>query len=418
VGDIATTAVYVLLFIALYFEVFLLITFFEHYSKPSDSVSSAPRRLPSVTIMVPCYNEEQAVTRTVLSLLRLDYPKDKLTIFIIDDGSTDSTQKVLKRFRHQKRVRIFHKENGGKHTALNLGLEHVTTDLVGCLDADSYVEPQALREIVKRFGNPKVMCVTPAIKLHAPGSIVELIQQAEYALSVFIRKTFAQMDSLFITPGPFSIFRREVFEQLGNYREAHHTEDMEIALRMQMHHYKIENAPEARVYTNAPKTFRTLFRQRLRWTYGFIQNARDYRFLFFKRKYGHLGMFILPMAFLSIFPALFFSMLILESGIGFALNQLERVRAVGFILPSTPSFDLFFINTHSVLFLVYSIILATLFLIMIGKCWSADRPLSFDIALYLLCYGFLAPWWLGRAVYDSMRSKRQSWTREIDARKT
>ena len=94
------------------------------------------------------------------------------------------------------------------------------------------------------------------------------------------------VNAIHVTPGPFSIFRKEVFDKIGKYKHAHTTEDIEIALRMQKHHMKIENAPDAYVYTNTPKTVKSLYKQRKRWIYGFIQNALDYRGLFFKKKYG------------------------------------------------------------------------------------------------------------------------------------
>ncbi len=418
-GEITNVIVHILLFIALYFEVFLLISFFEGRFGRKNVKAPAPFfKLPSVTILVPCYNEERSVVSTVNSILRLEYPRNKLRIFVIDDGSTDSTWNVLRRFKSNSRVKLFKKENGGKHSALNMGLSNVTTELVGCLDADSYVEKSALYEIVRHFADKTIMCVTPAIKLHNPRNILELIQKAEYSLSIFIRRVFASLDCLFITPGPFSIFRKSVFDTLGNYREAYHTEDMEIALRMQAHHYKIANTPDAHVYTRPPRTLKALFRQRLRWTYGFLQNARNYRFLFFKKEYGALGLFILPMAVLSVFPAIFFSTLFLDGSIRFIYAQIERVNAIGFNLSSSSLtfFDPFFINTDSIPFLVYMLVLMTLSLILIGKKWGSERLIGFDIPLYLLLYGFLAPWWLGKGVLDTIRSKKQSWTHEIETR--
>jgi len=191
---------------------------------------------------------------------------------------------------------------------------------------------------------------------------------------------------------------------------------MEIALRMQTNHYKIANAPKAHVYTNAPNTLRSLFRQRLRWTYGFLQNSKDYRFLFFNKNYGTLGMFILPMAIVSFLPALFFSALLVKGGISIILTQIERINAIGLFSLPQQSFDIFFMSTNSMLFLVYIIALMTLALIIIGKKFSTDKIMGFDIPLYLLLYGFLAPWWLARGVIDSSRSKKQSWTQEINAR--
>src|SRR3989338_4225250 len=144
------------------------------------------------------------------------------------------------------------------------------------------------------------MAVTPAIKIHRPDGFIRHVQSNEYNLGIFMKKCFSIIGAITVTPGPFSIFRKEVFDTLGLFREAHNTEDLEIAMRMQKNLYKISNAHTAVVYTVGPPTLRKLFRQRVRWIHGFLANTIDYRSMFFKRKYGHLGVFILPSAIASI----------------------------------------------------------------------------------------------------------------------
>lgn len=415
--DIPAVIVYILLFISLYFEVFLLITFLEHRPRLNTHSQSRTTFFPSVTIIVPCYNEAKTVTDTILSILKLNYPKEKLQIIAINDGSNDDTAKILAQFNTHPQIKILHKKNGGKHTALNYGLEHVTSELVGCLDADSFVDSEALIEITKYFTDKKIMAVTPAIKAYKPKGVLQKIQKAEYELGIFIRRTFTFIDSLFVVPGPFSIFRVDVFKRIGNYKKAYSTEDLEIALRMHSHHYKIENAHTAHVYTVVPTTLKGLFRQRLRWTYGFLKNIFDYRFLFFRRKYGDLGFMVLPIVTLSIFSALFFTGLLMVNVTSRVVTKIVEIQSVGFGLISFPSLELFFINTHSILFLIYIIILLTLALIIFGrKLSSEERPWSFDFFYYIFLYGFLAPLWLAAAVYNVTRSKESSWTAEKSIR--
>jgi cellulose synthase/poly-beta-1,6-N-acetylglucosamine synthase-like glycosyltransferase len=127
---------YVLLFISLNFEVFLLITYFENrleIRKEDHRGFGEIKKYPTVTIMVPCWNEENTVTKTVNSLLSLDYPKDKLKIMVIDDGSTDKTWEKVQRFKNNAQVEMYSKENGGKYTALNFGISKLKSNLVGCL---------------------------------------------------------------------------------------------------------------------------------------------------------------------------------------------------------------------------------------------------------------------------------------------
>src|SRR3990167_1741584 len=124
---------YPFLFIAIFFESFVLVTLL---SAPARSARGRfmDAIFPSVAIIVPCWNEEKTVAATCDSLLALDYPKDRLEIILVNDGSTDTTPSIMERFAKHPQVRIIHKENGGKHTAMNAGVALTNAELVGCLD--------------------------------------------------------------------------------------------------------------------------------------------------------------------------------------------------------------------------------------------------------------------------------------------
>jgi cellulose synthase/poly-beta-1,6-N-acetylglucosamine synthase-like glycosyltransferase len=247
---------YIFLFMTLYFQIFLLISFFEKKDEVDiTKVSLNEDEYLSVTIIVPCFNEETTVQRTIYSLLNLKYPKDKLTIMIIDDGSTDTTWNVVQEFKDDSRITLKQKENeGSKFAALNYALGYIDTELVGVLDADSWVSPDALENYMYYFRDPEVMATIPSMVIADPDSFLRKAQKAEYDIGLFARKAFDNINAIYITPGPFSVFRKYVFDTLGPYKEAHHTEDAEIALRMQKHHYKIAYSPESIVYTVGPKT--------------------------------------------------------------------------------------------------------------------------------------------------------------------
>ena len=246
---------YVLAFLAVYVQVFLLVTFFEHRKEifiRGEDITLL--NYPTVTIIVPCYNEEKTVSLTVESLLSLNYPYDKLRIIVVDDGSRDNTWNVLQKYASNERISLFKKENGGKHTALNLGLEHTTSEFVGCLDSDSSVHPEALKRIITFFKDTKTMAVAPSIVVRDPKNIIQYAQRAEYDMAHYTKKMLAFLQGIHVTPGPFSIFRKKVFDEIGNYRKSHHTEDQEIALRMHKNGLKIDHCPDAYVYTSSPNT--------------------------------------------------------------------------------------------------------------------------------------------------------------------
>src|SRR3989344_9520984 len=255
---VSETVTYIFLFTALYIEVFFLITYFEFREKERKIPAvGALDKWPSVSVIVPVWNEGTTVLKTIFSLLELNYPKEKLSIFIVDDGSTDKTWNVIQRFARNKQIKLLRKENGGKYTALNYALSFVDTELVGCLDADSFVHPEALKRIVAKFEEDiEIMAVTPSIKIFEPHGLLGLMQKAEYMFGIFLRKVFCDLNAIYITPGPFSIFKKSVFERIGGYRHAHNTEDMEIAMRMQKNNMKIGNAHNAFIYTIAPTALR------------------------------------------------------------------------------------------------------------------------------------------------------------------
>ena len=162
----AEIGTYIVMFFAVYVQVFFLIIFFEKRKQLRDAHNAPLPELdsfPTVAVIVPAWNEGTTVHGTVESLLALDYPKDKLEVILVDDGSTDDTWQEMLRYKDHPRVKIFQKENGGKHTAVNFGIDHTDADFISCLDADSFVAPDALKRIIAVFQKkPEVMAVAPA----------------------------------------------------------------------------------------------------------------------------------------------------------------------------------------------------------------------------------------------------------------
>lgn len=402
---------YVFLFVTLYLEVFFLITFFEERLKLSTkSLISKLLYYPSVTIIVPCWNEEKTVSKTVDSLLRLNYPKDKLEIFIIDDGSTDKTWEIVQKFSDNPQVKLFHKENGGKHTAVNFGIKNSQSDLIGCLDADSFVDKNALHEIAQAFiEDQTMMAATPMLVVHEPKTILQKMQKTEYHTGAFLKRMLSPLDAITVTPGPFSIFRSIVFKKIGLYKKAHNTEDMEFALRMQKYHMRIRNVHTAIVHTTAPGTLYSLYRQRLRWAYGIMKNTLDYRFMIFRKEYGILGMIALPLSFFGVFIFLYNFGFIVFRISNTIINKAIEISTVGlsFALPSS---DSFFLSTDFISILAYVFFGLGLFIIWSGIKLAEGRfrP-SAGIIYFIFLYGIVAPIWFTRAVFNVLFSKTTSW---------
>ncbi len=409
---------YVVSFFAIYVQIFFLVTFFEHRKKINIRVKKLIlKNYPTVTIIVPCYNEEKDICLTIDSLINLNYPRGKLSIFVVDDGSKDNTWNVLQKYNSNKLVRLFKKENGGKHTALNLGIKESTSEFVGCLDSDSSVHPEALKRIVTFFDNKEVMAVAPSILVREPKNIIQYAQRAEFDMAHYTKKMLAFLKGIHVTPGPFSIFRKEVFEKIGPYHKAHNTEDQEIALRMHKNGFLIDHCPDAYVYAGSPDTIPKLYKQRVRWIYGFIKNALDYKEFFLRPKYGTIGMFTIPSGFISIIGTLFLMAFALFRIGGFISDKITQIDATGFssLFGMHFTFDPFFINTQTFLFI--SIILYSLIIIALlyGRSMISGRKLfSIDIVLFILIYLVLAPIWLIKAVWNVIWSHESNWAKERD----
>ena len=403
--------VFALLFVSLYFEIFLLVSFLERVflGKRAFIDMSPTTGLPKVAIVVPCYNEARALSATMHSLLGLEYPKELLEIIVVDDGSRDETLAIAQSFAYDSRVRVFHKENGGKHTAMNYGLTHTDAALLGCLDADSVVAPDALMKIVPIFNDQKVAAVTPGIQVKTPVTMLQHMQNVEYRLSIFNRFILAALGSVFITPGPFSIFRASVIKSLGGWRYAHSTEDMEMALRIQEAGHMIANAPGARVFTATPATLRTLYRQRVRWTYGWLRNAIDYKHMFGNYRYGDLGLVILPFAIISIFIGIYFFLRVAYY-LSLALyTEYVKISYAGFHFHAA-ALDPFYFNTSAIWFLVWTSVTIILALICIGSfIGTGSRKPPISTPLFVIFYSFLVPLWLTAAVFRAFFKTGVRW---------
>jgi cellulose synthase/poly-beta-1,6-N-acetylglucosamine synthase-like glycosyltransferase len=224
------------------------------------------------------------------------------------------------------------------------------------------------------------------------------MQQVEYRLSLFNRFMLAALGSAFITPGPFSIFRSSVVRELAGWRHGHSTEDMEMALRIQHEGHLIANCPNAIVYTSTPPTLRKLFKQRVRWTYGFLRNAVDYRHMVGSRQYGNLGVMILPTALLSIATAIYFFVRALTE---FAQQSVDTYTRIA-VTESLPRFhfELFYLNTSAMWVLVWLAVALILVLISAGG-WigTGSKRLPVGTPLFVVFYCFLVPLWLATAVF-------------------
>ena len=405
---------YFCIFIALYIQFFWLTIFFTERKHPLNKKAKSkfdPAALHAVTIIVPCFNEESTVARTLDSLLEMNYPPDKLKVLAVNDGSTDNTGKILNDYaRKSDLITVLEKENeGSKFAVLNYALDFVETEFVSCLDADSFAHKDAMLHIITEFQDDSVMSVIPTMTIHNPRTLFQYAQRVEYEIAILARRIFHFLDAIHVVPGPLSTFRKSIFDKLGKYREAYHTEDCEIAMRMQLNGMKIVHAHDAIVSTEGPKTFMKLHKQRVRWTRGFIGNAWDYREMFFNRKYGEVGFSVIPSGFVRlalytlVIPFTFWSFIISMYWTAHGLWW-SGGATLGVNLVQT----IYGMQTFTILVLI-SWITMMFFIIYGRKTIGKKKFLTMDIPVMVLIYNFVAPLWALESWYRASTGGKMKW---------
>ncbi len=254
---------------------------------------------PKISVIIPAYNEEDNIAKCIESVLNADYPKNKLEIIVVDDGSTDKTYEIALKYK-KFGVKVFRKQNEGTAAATkNYGIKRTTGEIIATLDADSYISKDAIKKLLPLFEDKSVAAVTSAIKVSRKKNVLQKVQEVEYLLTLFSRRLLSFIDAVFVTPGPFSLFRASVFKQIGYFDEKSILEDQEIALRIQKHNLKIRSSMDAEVFTDVPETFRSLLKQRIRWHRGGLINSIKYLELI-SPKYGDFGLIVMPLSLLTV----------------------------------------------------------------------------------------------------------------------
>lgn len=280
-------------FVSVYFIVLFFILFFPERKR----IKKLPeiKSLPSVSVIIPSYNKEKVIAKTIEAVKNLSYPKSLIEIIAVDDGSTDGTYNALKKL---KGIKIFRKANGGKADALNHGIKKAKNEILACVDADSYPDRDSLIKAVGFFEDKQVAGVTVSILSKNAHNLIQKMQKIEYILLLLSRKLMESLNCIYVTPGPLGLYRKSVIKKLGGFDTKNMTEDIEIAWRLLKNGYKIKMSLDSKVYTDVPDTIRGWWHQRMRWNVGGAQTALKYFSTFFKKP-SNVGMFLLPLFTLS-----------------------------------------------------------------------------------------------------------------------
>ena len=266
--------------------------------KLRPAAADHPDFQPSVSVLIPAYNEEDVIVETVNSVLESDYPK--IEVIVIDDGSTDSTGELLdQQFGRNPAVRVIHEPNRGKSAALAHALDEATSEIVVTIDADTAIEPDAISKLVRHFVHPRVGAVAGNVKVGNRISWLTRWQALEYVTSQNLEKrAFDLLNCIAVVPGALSAWRAEAIHGCGGFSSDTVAEDTDLTMAIRRAGWKISYEEEAIGWTDAPETASALVRQRFRWTFGTLQAFWKHRDTLARNKYGTLGWIALPNVFL------------------------------------------------------------------------------------------------------------------------
>ena len=408
--------IWAIYFVFMYFVIFWLLTFIEVEPEIKKNIME----YPDVTIAIPAYNEEKTIAKTIQSVIELEYPKNKIEIIIVNDGSNDNTAEIVKeqiKIYKESNIILINQKNGGKGKALNAALKKAKGKYFVSLDADSFVRKDALKVILPYFIDENIAAVLPLLKIKKPNNLLEKIQWAEYMVNLFYKRLMAILDCIQVTPGPFSVYKKSILQKIGGYAEDNLTEDMELTLRLQKYHYKIIQVNDTEVYTVPPKTIKAFFKQRNRWYKGTLINAYKYKNMAFKKEYGDFGIIQMPRLLVEGFLAVSAFFIVSYTTIirplyyklhNYSLINFDIIPLMSKWFSNFSLLDLDYMN----LFLSFAMTLIVFVLIYYAHKQTKEKfslNSLIGIPLYILFYSILASLALLSVYLDLIIRKKQKW---------
>ena len=259
---------------------------------------------PTVSVIIPAFNEEKVIIKTVRAILKSTYPN--FNVLVIDDGSKDQTFELARKaFQDNPRVKVFTKENGGKSEALNFGIAKTDAEIVVTLDADTVFLSNTIGKLVRRFIDKRIWAVAGNAKVGNRINLLTRWQALEYITSQNLdRRAFEIMNCITVVPGAVGAWRRRAIIEAGGFSSSTLAEDADLTFAIIRRGHQVAYDDEALAYTEAPDNTINFVKQRFRWMYGTLQTIWKHKDTFLRKKYGALGFFSIPnvLVFQILFP--------------------------------------------------------------------------------------------------------------------
>lgn len=270
---------------------------------------------PLVSVVIPAWNEEVGVLKTIKSVMASTY--SHLEIIVVDDGSTDSTRRRVLRYKQRfdrdgNIIHLISQDNTGKATALNTGIARAAGELIITLDADSYLTAGSIKELVKAMANKNYAVAIGEIVVGNTKNLIGQMQHYEYLVCFHLKRTQHIFNSAYIFPGALTAFRSSVLKDTGEFDSYSSTEDLDISMRIKANGHQVAYVDTALCITEGATSFRGLLNQRIRWRHGFIMCIfKRKEFVWSTRKGKYLSFIDFPLAIIGLFEVLFYPLILL-----------------------------------------------------------------------------------------------------------
>jgi len=265
----------------------------DRLRKPHGQAS--PGYNPRVAVLIPAYNEETVIVRTIRSVLNSDYKN--LHVIVIDDGSNDRTFDVAREAYAAEiaagRLQVLTQPNGGKAAALNYALDRMTEEVYVGIDADTVIAADAISKLIPHFEDPKIGAMAGNAKVGNRVNLWTRWQALEYITSQnFERRALDLFHVVTVVPGAIGAWRTAPVKAAGGYPLNTVAEDADLTMNLLEQGYKVDYEDRALAFTEAPIDAKGLMRQRFRWSFGILQSVWKHRAAFVRNK--AMGLFALP----------------------------------------------------------------------------------------------------------------------------
>lgn len=238
----------------------------------------------NITVLIAAYNEEDSIKETIDSINASNF-LGSINIIVVNDGSTDGTKNILQKLSKKlDNLLVINKKNGGKSSALNVGLKFITTSRVITIDADTIMHVSAIQEIISRHTNEGFQVTAGAIRVNNPNkNLITKIQNWDYMIGLASAKQAqGSHDGILVAQGAFSCFDVSVIREVGGWREDVIGEDIVLSWSLNKAGILIGYAPFAICFTNTPENYKSFFNQRKRWSRGLVEAFKQHSDVLFK----------------------------------------------------------------------------------------------------------------------------------------